>query len=312
MHRKELKFLDLGQDINKAFVDKLRSMMTTYCTKGSDAVTSAPLEPVLDRDCSVMGEVFLVGAGPGAPDLITLRAYRLMQLADVVLYDNLVAEEIVAQVNPAAQRIYVGKKSSRHTLPQDEINSALVKLAQSGKKVLRLKGGDPFIFGRGGEEVETLKAHGVPFQIVPGVSAANGISCYTGIPLTHRDYAHAVTFVTGHLKNGTSDLDWPALVRPSHTVVIYMGLEALPEISRQLMAHGLPANHPIAVIHKGTTTSQKICVGTLETITEQVRTAGLTPPSLIIAGEVVLLHDKLNWFCDALHSANRSVASGRE
>lgn len=256
-----------------------------------------------------MGEVFLVGAGPGDPELLTIKAHRLLQAADVVLYDNLVSPAIVDQVNPAAERIYVGKKSSRHTLPQDEINTTLVRLAREGKKVLRLKGGDPFIFGRGGEEVETLKAHGVPFQIVPGISAANGISCYTGIPLTHRDYAQAVTFVTGHLKNGTSDLDWPALVRPSHTVVIYMGLEALPEICRQLIAHGLPKTHPVAVVHQGTTQKQQTCVGTLETITELARAAGFSPPSLIIAGEVVLLHDKLSWFLES-QCGSEVVSSG--
>lgn len=241
--------------------------------------------------------MFLVGAGPGDPELLTIKAARVMAMADVVLYDNLVSKEIVDQVNPAAERIYVGKKSNNHTLPQDEINAVLVKLARAGKKVLRLKGGDPFIFGRGGEEVETLKAHGIPFQIVPGISAANGISSYAGIPLTHRDYAQAVTFVTGHLKNGTSDLDWPALVRPSHTVVIYMGLEALPEICRQLIAHGLPETHPVAVVHKGTTKNQRVCVGTLATITDLTRAANFAPPSLIIVGDVVLLQEKLSWFC---------------
>jgi len=259
-----------------------------------------PLEPITTN--APTGEVFLVGAGPGDPELLTIKAHRLMQIADVVLYDNLVSQEIVDLVNPDAERIYVGKKSSRHTLPQDKINATLVQLAHEGKKVLRLKGGDPFIFGRGGEEVETLKANRVRFQIVPGISAANGISCYTGIPLTHRDYSHAVTFVTGHLKNGTSDLDWPALVRPSHTVVIYMGLEALPEICRQLVAHGLPESHPIAVVHKGTTRNQKVCIGTLETITGLTREAGFTPPSLVITGDVVLLHEQLSWFAQDLLS----------
>ena len=275
-------------------------MTNTFSIELPDAVTGDSVRHETTQTHSGIGEVFLVGAGPGDPELLTIKALRLMRRADVVLYDNLVSQEIVDLVNPHAERIYVGKKSSRHTLPQDEINSTLVQLAYQGKKVLRLKGGDPFIFGRGGEEVETLKAHRVSFQIVPGISAANGISCYAGIPLTHRDYAHAVTFVTGHLKNGSSDLDWPALVRPSHTVVIYMGLEALPEICHQLMAHGLPAEHPMAVVHKGTTKSQKICVGTLATITELTRAAGFTPPSLIIAGDVVLLHDKLSWFCSEI------------
>lgn len=245
-------------------------------------------------DCA--GEVFLVGAGPGDPELLTLKAHRLMQTADVVLYDNLVSPQIMDQVNPGAERIYVGKKRSNHMLSQDEINTTLVRLAREGKKVLRLKGGDPFIFGRGGEEVETLKANGVPFQVVPGISAANGISCYTGIPLTHRDYAQAVTFVTGHLKNGSSDIDWAALVRPSQTVVIYMGLVALPEICQQLIAHGLPESHPVAVVQKGTTRNQATCIGSLATITELTRDAGFAPPSLIIVGEVVLLHEKLSWF----------------
>lgn len=263
----------------------------------SSIVTTDNLQSKSNPPASSGGEVFLVGAGPGDPELLTIKAAKIMEIADVVLYDNLVSREIVDQVNPAAERIYVGKKSSNHALPQDEINAVLVRLARTGKKVLRLKGGDPFIFGRGGEEVETLKDNAVSFQIVPGISAANGISSYAGIPLTHRDYAQAVTFVTGHLKNGTSDLDWPALVRPAHTVVIYMGLEALPEICRQLITHGLPETHPVAVVHKGTTKNQRVCVGTLATITELTREAGFAPPSLIIVGEVVQLQEKLSWFC---------------
>ncbi len=247
----------------------------------------------------LVGNVYLVGAGPGDPELLTVKAQRLLQQADVVLYDNLVSQSIVGMVNPDAELVYVGKQSNRHTLPQSEINATLVRFARLGKKVIRLKGGDPFIFGRGGEEVETLKNYGIPFEIVPGISAANGISCYAGIPLTHRDYAHAVTFVTGHLKNGTSDLDWPALVRPSHTVVIYMGLEALPTICEQFIAHGLPSNHPVAVVEEGTTAAQKTCIGTLGTIDRLVKAAALKPPSLVIVGDVVSLHDKLAWFHEA-------------
>ena len=248
----------------------------------------------------ILGKVYLVGAGPGDPELLTVKARRLLDTADVVLYDNLVSQDILDQVNLKAERLYVGKKSNRHALPQDEINASLVRFAHEGKKVLRLKGGDPFIFGRGGEEVETLKDHHVPFEIVPGISAANGISCYAGIPLTHRDFAQAVTFVTGHLKNGTSDLDWPALVRPAHTVVIYMGLEALPIICAQLISHGLIESHPIAVVEEGTTSKQRTCIGTLGTIVELVKEAGFKPPSLVILGDVVSLHEKLSWFTPKL------------
>lgn len=244
-----------------------------------------------------IGKVFLVGAGPGDPELLTVKAQRLINTADIVLYDNLVSQEIIGLVNPHAELLYVGKRSNRHALPQEEINMTLVRLAREGKNVLRLKGGDPFIFGRGGEEVETLKEHKIPFEIVPGISAANGISCYTGIPLTHRDYSHAVTFVTGHLKNGSSDLDWPALVRPSHTVVIYMGLEALPTICEELIAHGLPVTHPIAVVEEGTTIKQKTRIGTLQNIADLVKEARFKPPSLVILGDVVTLHEKLSWFC---------------
>ena len=274
---------------------KWLTITNTNFTEIYETVTSQTLRSEANNATTGVGEVYLVGAGPGDPELLTIKAHRLMQLADVVLYDNLVSPEIVQMVRSDAERIYVGKKSNRHALPQDEINATLVRLAKAGKRVLRLKGGDPFIFGRGGEEVATLKENRIPFQIVPGISAANGISCYAGIPLTHRDFSHAVTFVTGHLKNGTSDLDWPALVRPAHTVVIYMGLEALPDICRQLIVYGLPETHPVAVVHQGTTAQQKTCVGTLGTIDELVKAAGFKPPSLIIVGEVVLLQERLSW-----------------
>lgn len=246
------------------------------------------------------GQVFLVGAGPGDPDLLTLRALRLMQETDVVVYDALVSDEVMALVSKEAERIYVGKRSGNHALPQEAINALLIDLARQGKHVLRLKGGDPFVFGRGGEEIEMLAAHGIPFQVIPGISAANGISCYAGIPLTHRRYAQSVLYATGHLCNGLLDLDWVALTRPHQTVVIYMGLNALPLICEKLVEHGLPATHPIAVVQQGTTAAHRIVSGTLATIAERVAASGLASPSLILLGEVVPLHETLGWFSPEL------------
>lgn len=242
------------------------------------------------------GQVFLAGAGPGDPDLLTLRALRLMQEADVVVYDALVSDEIMALVRKGAERIYVGKREGNHALPQESINALLIDLARQGKGVLRLKGGDPFVFGRGGEEIEALAAHGIPFQVIPGISAANGVSCYAGIPLTHRQYAQSVLYATGHLCNGTLDLDWVALTRPRQTVVIYMGLSALPLICEKLVEHGLSPDYPAAVIQQGTTASHRVVSATLATIAESVAAAGLQSPSLIIVGEVVPLHETLGWF----------------
>lgn len=242
------------------------------------------------------GVVYLVGAGPGDPDLLTLRAAKLLEQADVVVYDNLVSEGIVNFIHRDAQKIFVGKEKNRHTMPQEEINQLLVTLAKEGKKVVRLKGGDPFIFGRGGEELEVLVEHAIPFEVVPGITAANGVSCYSGIPLTHRDYAQSCMFATGHLKDGSLDLDWQALSRKNQTVVIYMGLGALTEIAQQLMNHGMPASMPAAIIEKGTTSNQKVFTGTLETLPDLVRTLGLKSPCLIIIGQVVTLHQRLQWF----------------
>jgi uroporphyrin-III C-methyltransferase len=244
------------------------------------------------------GRVFLVGAGPGDPDLLTLRAARLLAHADVVVYDHLVGREVIGLIAPDAERIYVGKQDSRHSMAQPEINALLVRLARSGRTVVRLKGGDPFVFGRGGEELQALAAEGVPFEVVPGVTAACGVAGYAGIPLTHRDFAQSCLFVTGHLKDGSCDLDWSALVRPRQTVVIYMGLSALATICTQLIAHGLPADWPAAVVAQGTLRSQRVVCATLATLAGEVQREGLQSPCLTIVGEVVRLRDELAWFSD--------------
>lgn len=241
------------------------------------------------------GQVFLVGAGPGDPELLTLKAVRLIQQADVVLYDRLVSDEIMAFCHPDAQRIYVGKAKSDHAVPQDGINRLLVKYARQGANVLRLKGGDPFIFGRGGEEIEELAEDGIPFQIVPGITAASGCASYSGIPLTHRDYAQSVRFVTGHLKDGTADLPWPELIHDNQTLVIYMGLSAIESICGQLILHGMPADTPIALIEKGTTPEQKVHISTLLDMPNYVSGNSMRAPTLTIIGRVVDLHSKLDW-----------------
>lgn len=248
------------------------------------------------QDAPTRGEVYLVGGGPGDPDLLTFRALRLMQQCDVCVYDKLVSKEVMELVRRDAELVYVGKSRDQHTLPQEEINALLAKLALEGKRVLRLKGGDPFIFGRGGEEIETLMQHGVPFQVVPGITAANGVSSYAGIPLTHRDYAQACLFITGHLKDGTIGLDWQAMARPKQTVVIYMGLVGLEQICSKLIAQGVSPEMPAAVIQQGTTQKQRVVESTLQHLAADVAAAGLKPPSLTIIGEVVKLRSRLNWF----------------
>jgi uroporphyrin-III C-methyltransferase/precorrin-2 dehydrogenase/sirohydrochlorin ferrochelatase len=233
------------------------------------------------------GMVHLVGAGPGDPDLLTLKAHRLLQRADVVVYDRLVSSEVLAMARRDAERLYVGKRRGRHCVPQAEINDRLVALARAGKSVVRLKGGDPLVFGRGGEEIEALTGAGIAVEVVPGVTAALGCAASAGIPLTHRDHAQACVFVTGHLKDGSIALDWPMLARPRQTVVIYMGTEALPVIARQLMEHGLPANTPVALIENGTTDRERRVVGTLATIERQAMRARLQGPTLCMVGDVV-------------------------
>lgn len=249
-----------------------------------------------DNPSPEQGEVYLVGAGPGDPELLTLKALRLMHKADIVLYDRLVSEAILLKLRPDADKVFVGKARSDHAVPQEDLNSMLVRLAKEGKKVLRLKGGDPFIFGRGGEEIETLAEAGVAFQVVPGITAASGCATYAGIPLTHRDYSQSVRFLTGHIRDGGVPLNWSLLAQEQQTLAFYMGLSGLAIICEELLAHGMEKDMPVAVIQQGTTRDQKVSVGTLESIVEQARNDDIQPPTLIIIGRVVALRDRLDWF----------------
>ena len=242
------------------------------------------------------GEVYLIGAGPGDPDLLTFRALRLLQQADVVVYDRLVSPDILEMARRDAEKVYVGKQRSHHSLPQESINELLANLALAGKRVARLKGGDPFIFGRGGEEIETLAQQGIDFQVVPGITAAAGCATYAGIPLTHRDHAQSCTFVTGHLKDGSINLNWKQLATPNQTIVIYMGLIGLENICQALIEHGLPHDYPIAIVQQGTTSAQRVLTGTLSNMPLQIKNTEIKPPTLIIVGTVVLLREKLDWF----------------
>ena len=248
------------------------------------------------KDSVSLGEVYLIGAGPGAPDLLTFRALRLMQQADVIVYDHLVSPEILDLARRDSEKIYVGKERQKHTLPQESINTLLADLAKAGKRVVRLKGGDPFIFGRGGEEIETLMQQGISFQVVPGITAASGCATYAGIPLTHRDHAQSCTFVTGHLKDNSINLNWTQLAKPNQTIVIYMGLVGLEKICESLIAHGSPKDLPVALIQQGTTVNQRVITGTLETLPTTIAGLNIQPPTLIIIGTVVTLHGKLKWF----------------
>lgn len=257
-------------------------------------------EQLASSDGTGRGEVYLVGAGPGDPDLLTLRALRLMHKADVVLYDRLVSAEILRRIRPDAEKIHVGKQAKHHTVPQEDINDMLVRFAKEGKRVLRLKGGDPFIFGRGGEEIATLAEAGVSFQIVPGITAASGCASYAGIPLTHRDHSQSVQLVTGHMKDGELDLNWKSLIVEQQTLVFYMSLLSLNKITDRLIENGMSPAMPVAVVQQGTTGNQRIVAGKLQSIARLVETAELEAPTITIIGEVVKLRESLSWFEPAM------------
>ncbi|HED35162.1 MAG TPA: uroporphyrinogen-III C-methyltransferase [Gammaproteobacteria bacterium] len=299
-YREKVKAKFSNVDQRRAFWESiLESTVADRVYSGHDDEAAEALQKAIDAgdaNPEFQGEVYLVGAGPGDPDLLTFRALRLMQSCDVMVYDRLVSPAIRELVRRDAELIYVGKARDKHTMQQENINELLVRLAKEGKRVLRLKGGDPFIFGRGGEEIELLAQEGVPFQVVPGITAAAGCAAYAGIPLTHRDYSQACVFVTGHLKDGTVDLNWPALAQPNQTVVFYMGLHGAPTLCKEMIAHGMPASTPVALVQKGTTPDQKTIIATLDTLEETVKNHQFQPPTLIIVGEVVSLKEKLDWF----------------
>lgn len=298
--REKVKAKFSNTDERRMFWEKvLESTVADRVYSGHEDEAEAELQKAIDAadpNPNFQGEVYLVGAGPGDPDLLTFRALRLMQSCDVMVYDRLVSPAIRELVRRDAELIYVGKERDKHTMQQENINELLVRLAKEGKRVLRLKGGDPFIFGRGGEEIELLAQNNIPFQVVPGITAAAGCASYAGIPLTHRDYSQACVFVTGHLKDGTVDLNWPALAQPNQTVVFYMGLHGAPTLCKEMIAHGMPPSTPVALVQKGTTPEQKTIIATLETLEETVKNHEFKPPTLIIVGEVVSLKEKLDWF----------------
>ena len=252
------------------------------------------------------GEVYLVGAGPGDPELLSFKALRLMQKADIVIYDRLVSRPIMNLIRQDAEKIYVGKQRADHAMPQENINQLLARLALEGKKVLRLKGGDPFIFGRGGEEIESLIKDDIPFQIVPGITAASGCASYAGIPLTHRDYSQACIFVTGHLRDGTVNLNWEMLAHEKQTLIFYMGMHGSKIICEELIKHGLSDETPAALIVKGTTEDQEVIIGNLKNMPEIIMDRKIVPPTLLIIGDVVKLHNKLKWF-NPFHLGNKNL-----
>ena len=295
--RKQIQATLPDTSVRRAFWEKeLQGRFAELVYNGRLDEAETHLQQALISNQPPSGEVYLVGAGPGDPDLLTFRALRLMQQADVVVYDRLVSKPILDLCRRDADMIYVGKARADHALPQEDINQLLVRLAKEGKRVCRLKGGDPFIFGRGGEEIEELAEAGIPFQVVPGITAASGCSAYAGIPLTHRDYAQSVRFVTGHLKDGTPNLPWSELIHEHQTLVLYMGLVSLKEICQQLITHGMRPEMPVALISHGTQPNQQVITGEIHNIAEKVVKSGIKAPTLTIIGEVVKLQDKLAWF----------------
>ena len=294
--RKQVKEKISNPDERRIFWENLyASSLKEHVFNDNLAVANELIEQALIEWTTPKGEVYLVGAGPGDPELLTLKALRLMQQADVVIYDRLVSAPILDLCRRDAEKIYVGKARSDHAVPQEGINALLVEYAQKGKRVCRLKGGDPFIFGRGGEEIQELVEANVTFQVVPGITAASGCSAYAGIPLTHRDYAQSVRFLTGHLKEGSPELPWDELVYENQTLVLYMGLVGLERICQQLIAHGQRPTMPVALVSKGTTPEQKVVVGTLADIATKVSEHHIVAPTLTIIGEVVSLREQLNW-----------------
>ena len=285
----ELVYSDRDGDAEEALQQVLEGF-----TAGKSSADKSPADE--SATGGRLGEVYLVGGGPGDPDLLTFRALRLMQQADIVLYDRLVSKEVLNLARRDAEYLYVGKTAGDHPISQENINRKLVEFARAGKRVLRLKGGDPFIFGRGGEEIEHLAEHGVPFQVVPGITAASGCASYAGIPLTHRDHAQSVRFIAGHRRDDQLDLPWRELAAPGQTLVFYMGLNGLETICRELAAAGMGPAMPAALIEKGTSLRQRVFIGTLADLPDKVRQGEARAPTLIIIGTVVSLHDKLHWF----------------